>query len=223
MWAWLTLLSLCLLLSCVSTAVVSGNGPPRELVLISGRGRRSEGGESKLQPAILRLLNEEFCPAQEAKVSPRNPGRFVVKASRMRQWAERWMDTVTSTRQGLRAGAGGENGASSRPGLVYSNDVEKLKEDIRAEAAREQERQARKRISRKQVEAVQMFVESISLDRASLPKGLQKDWSSIEAVNLEALAVQGEVVTNVLHFCLNIGITPKQFVSTVKKHSVKHE
>lgn len=65
--------------SSSATADESGQGVGPFFEIIIGRGK-------SLSPAVLQLLNEEFCPPQDARVKEDNPGRLMVPRARIREW-----------------------------------------------------------------------------------------------------------------------------------------
>jgi len=57
-----------------------------DFFLITGRGKRSEGGEAILKPAIMAMLHDEFAGLVECREHVKNPGRLVVPAASLHEW-----------------------------------------------------------------------------------------------------------------------------------------
>lgn len=77
-----------------TAAPTTPSSSPFEIII--GRGQL-------LSPAVLRLLNEEFSPPQDARVKADNPGRIQVPRERIRAW-------VAARRRADGGGGGGGDG-----------------------------------------------------------------------------------------------------------------
>ncbi|CAE8609642.1 unnamed protein product [Polarella glacialis] len=62
--------------------------PAHDLILITGRGSRSEASEQQLLPALAAFLKEELQPPMEFLPHSSNPGRWIIPGSCLTRWAE---------------------------------------------------------------------------------------------------------------------------------------
>ena len=65
-----------------------GSDPNRQLVIITGRAKHSEGNVPIVKPEIEAMLEAEEYAGLGAGADPTNPGRLVIPAARLGAWIE---------------------------------------------------------------------------------------------------------------------------------------
>ena len=66
------------------------------LLIVTGQGRRSEGGSPVLKPAIVEMLGAPEYARLGAFEAPANPGRLCIPAAALREWAASPMPANTT-------------------------------------------------------------------------------------------------------------------------------
>lgn len=176
---------------------------------------------------MLSLLNEELVPCQRAEVMASNSGRLLVKAAAVRQWVEAQHVRLQERRRVAQKGVwslareeAARWGRRAQAAAAAAPDGPRLVDRVRAEAAKGTRA---KRINKAQLEALHAFMserQHVSSSSSAegllvLPPWLCKEWA---ALDLQALSDgRAEQWTDVLQFCLDTGITPKQYSTNARK------